>query len=375
MKVWARFWLAAAALAFSVSSWAAPLSKVAVPTVDLGGAPISLAPLALQLRASIPAVNALDLNVLAANAGVAAGLNVPAAPAGAKVSPSLYETPRAQALLTRLAQTGAIDAKKPVEAATPESAKKTMAAVNAVLKDFTPEQIAALPADQLAALSGLLFDHMGAARPADPRADVAALAALSQVSAAKMLSKRSAPMREFLLNPGHNDMHPDDIEVHGVPKEVKPAALPAGTVFRHYTTKEGYAEIVKSGALINGFVPYVQLSRGTFKKIFRDVGGVFLTLPGVKGDQVGVPDSTYPYYVDLVVPAALTVLEIEAGKIFMIPLPARTRGWIGDMYRGWADGGGANTTYSKALVDMDASGGPGPDLAVPVTIVKKGAAK
>ena len=369
MKV---IWLAAA-LALSSPSFAAQLAERAVSGVELGVGAGALAPLALQLRASLPAVGALDLSVPAANAGVIAGPAVPMAAADARVVPSIYDAPRAQALLGRLAQAGALDPRRPVESAVPEDAKKTVASVNALLKDFTPEQIRDLPAADLQALSGLLFDHLRGAA-AGP-ASVTALAALSKASADKMLALRGRPVKEILLNPGHNDMHPDDIEVHGVPKDVKVAALPEGTVFRHYTTKEGYAEIVKSGALINGFVSYVQLSRGTFKKIFKDLGGVFLTLPGVKGEQVGVPDSSYPYYVDVVVPAALTVLELEAGKIFMIPLPARTRGWIASMYRKWADGGGPDGTYRKALVDLDAAGGPGPDLSVPVKVVAQGDAR
>lgn len=309
------------------------------------------APLAAQLNAAIPTLKALDLRVQA----VAANDDL--------VLPSVYRTARAEALLQRLQ--GAPAAAKPVEAAAPEAAKATIAQVNAALKDFTPEEIAKLPEDKLAAVARLVFDGT----------HVEGLAALSEQAAGRMLAQAGKPMTETLLNPGHNDSHPDDIDVRGVPKEVRLAPLPKDTVYRHYTTKEGYAEILKSGLLQNGFVSYVQLSRGTFKKLFRDVGGLFLTLPKVDGDAVGVPASAYPFYVDVVLPAALTVLEIEAGKIYMVPLPNRARGWVRDHYMKWAQTSEVNRTYDKAVVHMDADGGPGPDLAVPVSVVGRGGAK
>lgn len=361
------------ALFLAVPGFSAQLGELrAVPQVELGALPVDLKPLAIQLRASIPTVQALDLSVPAANAGAQAGPAVAAAPAEARVTPALYATEKAQALLGRLAETGAIDPKRPMTAAEPAEAKKTIAAVNAVLKDFTPEQIGKMPAEHIAALSGLMFDHVGTPR-ADQRPGAEAAAVLAQASAERMLAQREAPMTEILLNPGHNDNHPDDIEVRGVVKEAKP--VESAGVWRHYTTKDGYEAIVKSGALQNGYVPYVQLSRGTFKKVFKDMNGLFLTKPGVDGGDVGVPKNEYPHYVDIVLPAAMTVLEIEAGKIWLVPLPGRTRGWVAGLYHKWAETGHADTVYRKAVVDVDAAGGPGPDLSVPVTIRAHGPAR
>jgi hypothetical protein len=347
-----------AALFLAVPGFAAQVGELrAVPQAQLGALPADLKPLALRLRASIPTVLALDLSVPPANAGAPAGPAVAALPADARVTPAIYAADKAQALLGRLT------------AAEPEDAKKTVAAVNAVLKDFTPERIAKMPAEEIAALSGLLFDHMGAPR-ADQRPGAEAAAVLARASAERMLSQRGKPMTEVLLNPGHNESHPDDIEVHGVVEDIKP--VESGGVWRHYTTKDGYDAIVRSGVLQNGFVPYVRLSRGTFRKVFKDMNGLFLTKPDVDGGDVGVPKSEYPHYVDIVLPAAMTVLEIEAGKIWLVPLPGRARGWVAALYRKWADTGHGDSVYRKAVVDMDASGGPGPDISVPVTIVKKG---
>ena len=361
-----RLYALLAALLLAAPGFAAQVGeRQAVSQAPLGALPVDLKPLAVQLRASLPAVQALDLSVPAPNAGVQAGPGVAAAPAQARVTPAIYATAKAQALLGRLAQTGAVDPKRPVTAQEPEGAKKTIAAVNAVLKDFTPEQISKMPAEDIAALSGLLFDHMGSPR-ADQRPGAQAAAVLARASADRMLAQRGKPMTEILLNPGHNDNHPDDIEVRGVTEGVKP--VESGGVWRHYTTKDGYESIVKSGLLQNGYVPYVQLSRGTFKKVFKDMNGLFLTKPGVDGGEVGVPKNEYPHFVDIVLPAAMTVLEIEAGKIWLVPLPGRARGWVAGLYRKWADTGLSDSVYRKAVVDMDDAGGPGPDISVPVTV-------
>jgi hypothetical protein len=211
---------------------------------------------------------------------------------------------------------------------------------------------------------------------------------LAAARADKLLALRGQT-KETVMNPGHNDNHPDEISVEGAPEEIrlirpteepprkstswrKPVAVDKDTVFRHYTTKDGYENILETQSLWNGFVPYVQLSPGLFKKTFRAVSGLFFTLPKVSGDTVGVPSREFTHYVDVTIPAKMTLLEVEAGAIYLIPLPGRARRWVRDYYTKWARGEGAENTYAKMIADLDKEGGPGPDLRVPVKIVGHG---
>lgn len=103
-----------------------------------------------------------------------------------------------------------------------------------------------------------------------------------------------------------------------------------------------------------------------------DATGVFLTRPGIGGSEVGVPAREYPVYVDLLLPPGLPILELEGGKILMIPLAARTRGWVADLYRRWATRGESPGIYRAGVEELDRSGGLGPELAVPVTPLRSG---
>jgi hypothetical protein len=161
------------------------------------------------------------------------------------------------------------------------------------------------------------------------------------------------------------------ITSRGVPETVRRFDAD-GVVFRHYTTKEGLDSILKEKSLKNGFLPYVELARALYTKTYRDLTGVFLTLPKVPGDHVGVPATDFTHYVDLLVPAGLPVLEIEKGAIFLVPLPARTRGWVADLYRKWVTGGGMSSTYKSSVSEVDKDGGVGPALAMPIEIVGSG---
>lgn len=313
------------------------------------GAAASVAPAAALgslLATSLPALPAL----------------VSAAPAPA---PAIWDASRSQALLPRLTAAPLAAAASP--AASAPGPLQTIAAVNSTLRDFTPAQIRGMPAETLSALASVIMDG---AHGREPAADLTAASALSAASLAKVESLRGH-VQETLDNPGHNESHGDMISARGVPETVKRFDA-AGVVFRHYTTKEGLDAILRGKSLWNGFLPYVHLAPGVFRKTYRDLTGVFLTVPQVKGDRVGVPASEFSHYVDVLVPAGLPVLEIEKGAIYLIPLPGRTRGWVADLYRRWASGGGENPTYRRAVADVDADGGPGPALAVPVKIVGSG---
>jgi hypothetical protein len=226
-----------------------------------------------------------------------------------------------------------------------------------------------MPTEKLSRLAGLVLDQAAGRQQAG---DAEAVAELAQANLRKVERLRAAPVREKLINPGHPDSHADMIDAEGVPERVKTVPH-EGTVFRHYTTEEGLRSILKSGGLWNGFMPYVEMARGVYKKTFKDLTGVFLTLPKVPGDHVGVPADTFTHYVDVLVPKEFPLLEVEKGGIYLIPLPGRTRSWFADIYRRWV-GGGSPGIYEPGIKQLDSSGGPGPELLVPLTIVGHGKA-
>lgn len=318
----------------------------------------------------VPAGAAAAAPVAALGGMLASAL--PAAPsllsAAPLPAPSMLDVSRAQALLAR-AQ--ALPAPAPAAAPAAPAAQplRVLEAVNSTLRDFTPEQIRDMPDDELAALASVIMD--GAAG-GESRADLTAARALSKASLARVERLRGA-VTETLHNPGHNESHGDMITSRGVPDAVKRFDA-EGVVFRHYTTKEGLDAILKEKSLRNGFMPYVELARALYTKTYRDLTGVFLTLPKVSGDQVGVPAKDFGFYVDLLVPRGLPVLEIEKGAIFLVPMPARTRGWVADLYRKWVKGEDVNPVYRSSVTDVEADGGPGPSLAMPIKVVGHGRA-
>lgn len=210
---------------------------------------------------------------------------------------------------------------------------------------------------------------------AAPRADAQAVRVLAEAAEARLRPMAGRPALERSLYKPANDRHEEEIEVTGLPEGARFSKTDGSEVFRHYTTAEGLESIRAGGGLWNGFVAYVQRSSGLWRKTFKGLDGVFLTKPGVAGDRVGVPARDFPHYVDVRLPAGLPLIELEAGRIFLVPLPARTRGWIAELYRRWAGGGGASPAYEKTVADLDAQGGPGPALAVPVEVVASGQAR
>ncbi len=279
-------------------------------------------------------------------------------------TPSMLSTSKVEALIARAQALPVAATPAAVPAAPP---LQVLEAVNSTLRDLTPEQIRDMPEAKLQALASVIMD--GAAGR-EVKADLTAVSALSEASLARVESLRGA-VTETLHNPGHNESHGDMITSRGVPETVKRYDA-EGVVFRHYTTAEGHDAILKENSLRNGFMPYVELAQALYKKTFRDLTGVFLTLPKMAGDRVGVPAKDFTHYVDLLVPAGLPVLEIEKGAIYLVPLPARTRGWVADLYRKWVTGGGMNPTYKTSIEDVDKDGGVGPALAMPIKVVGSG---
>lgn len=350
------------ALSAALAAW---LCVPAAATVARAPAPSVLPPLAVLAPA-----------LTAALAAPAARPSLPTpAVSAALPRPASLDTARAAVLLDRARATAtaapAVAAKAAASDAQAAPAK-VLEAVNSVLKEVSPERLAAMSDAELHSVGGLILDALSgtAARP-----DTEAVRTLSWVSAARLRAPaRSGLSERSLFKPG-DERHEEQIEVRGVPPSARWTTTDGSEVFRHYTTDEGARAIAAGAGLWNGFVSYVQRSPGLWRKTFRDLNGVFLTKPGVAGDQVGVPAREFPRYVDVRVPAGLPLVELEPGRIFLIPLPARTRGWMADIYRRWAGGAQVDRHYEKTAREMDQEGGPGPDLAVPASVVGSGAAR
>jgi hypothetical protein len=283
------------------------------------------------------------------------------------ISASAWDSQKATLLLEQasLANTASI-------ASSALAPKKVLATINSILKDVPAEKLQKLTQPQANAVAGLILDRLfDRQKPAAQTLD--AVAVLSQLQAEQILDLREQPLRTITHYEGSRNNHEDQVAVHGVPSSVK--LIRSQTVFRHYTTKEGLDEILRTQSLKNGFLPYIQRADGLYRKTFEDLNGIFLTLPGKNGKRVGVPKSEYPHYVDLILPARLPVLEIESNGIYMIPLPARTRNWISRLYNQWVDGKNLANHDLSTVETVNQKGGLGPELAVPVKIVGHGKAR
>ncbi|MBI3551924.1 MAG: hypothetical protein HY077_05345 [Elusimicrobia bacterium] len=355
------------ALALALSAAVSPI-RAAERAVASVPAAIELSGL---IRQSLPALSPAQVSVpsLSRDAGSPAALVVPAA----------LDTQKAEIIMRLAAAT-------PAATAQAHDPRSVIMAVNSVLRDFTPERLEKLSPADLHGLSEVILENM---QGRTPKLSDRMAVLMASASAERMLAQRGS-LKEKLLNPNHNDMHPDLISVRGLPQEARlvlPAAEPEGpktgrsrkakpieqgTVFRHYRPEGRVDGILESQSLYSGIVPYVQLSPGTFRKTFKDVNGLFFTLPGVKGDDVGVPSKDFKGYVDVLLTAGLPLLELEPGLIYLVPLPGRARDWVRDYYMKWVRGEEVPSVYHDMISDLDAEGGPGPNVQVPIKIVRHG---
>jgi hypothetical protein len=277
-----------------------------------------------------------------------------------------------------------------------------LVAVNSVLQDIPPETLKDMPAETLDQLSMLVFDQpaLPKGEPRDPWTSLEGVAALSEARAGVLLSKprggwewkrrisdmvdwNGSDLKRSVARrlPGAARFHSPEPggarKAHGVPLRE--------TVFRHYL-EEGVALPIlgEKGAweflgglargLWNSTMPYIRLTLHALLKnhavSYRDLEGVFLTLPGVPPEKVGVPERTR--FVDLRIPASLPLIEIEPGNIFVVPLPSRMRAEDWEKYhramhhgiRPWHD---PDDEAWKSHADI-----PGPVLGMPFELVKTG---
>ncbi|HBL17846.1 MAG TPA: hypothetical protein DD417_14125 [Elusimicrobia bacterium] len=335
------------------------LSAAAVPARAQRAVVASVAPLAelgALLRTALPP-------------GTVLAPELPLSPAGTlpSVQPTLpvFDTAKLEVLLQRSEPLRAAQTPSAAAALTPQAASlSVLSAVNAVFQDLSPDELRAMPVAELDHLAGLVFDQL---RPG-PAAAPAAVAVLARARLRRLDAMSGQPMKETALNPDPGPYEFDLRNVSGVPPAVRRLSEDEGSVtFRHYTSEEGLRAILAAGSLINGHTPYMLRIGRMVWKTFKDLSGVFLTLPEVGGGDVGVAKS--PAYVDLKVPKGLPILEIEPGRIYLIPLPGRVRRDLRERFLSWLRGEPVPPAEARELEKLGQEGGPGPALSVPIEIV------
>lgn len=167
-----------------------------------------------------------------------------------------------------------------------------------------------------------------------------------------LLKKKKEGVREEVVI--NNDEHIHTI-YHGVPDYVKPFNH-KGVVFRHYfANEEQKKSALSTEALIAGPVAYAQVYFGGIRNDFPDLTGVFFTLPGVDPSEVGVPGRTV--YVDVELPDDTGLVEIEPGKIYMVPGDPKRPDWIVDYYNKYKNGEKVPDYVLSTLKRIEAQGG------------------
>ncbi|MDD5657500.1 MAG: hypothetical protein PHF00_09640 [Elusimicrobia bacterium] len=327
----------------------------------------SLTELGGLLTSALPGLPKVDLSAVPGERLALAGLPLPQPDPSGRLPlvPASLDARRA-AVLVELARRA-----EPVAAQGGPKAYEVLEAVNAVFKDIPPQALADFPEERLNALSSMVFDVL-AGRPSSAKS----AAVLSDLSLARIESLRGKPLRQEDHNPHRNPDGEALLTTWGVPDYVRRVEA-EGSVFRHYTNEGGLRGILDADGLRNGVIPYFEVMEGevrtAMRRSFKDLAGIFLTKPDVDGDRVGRPKKElYAYYVDLLLPARLPLLEIERGAIFLVPFPLRTQPWILNLYRRWASGQTVDKGYFEGIRRVEESGGPGPDVTVPMRIIRHG---
>jgi hypothetical protein len=321
-------------------------------------------------RSIVPPTGSLTASPLVELRGLLqSALSLPlAAPKLASGAPLLSLDPsKAGILLERLA---ALPPQVPAAQPAPVGVQEVLLAVNSSLRDIPAERLRSLPDEEVQRLASVILDGLAPGREAALPAQTAAL--LSEAGRERVQALQKGPLSETKTNPYAGGRWPDVWNVKGVPPSVRLlSAEETAQVFRHYTSPAGLQGILSSRSLRNGPMAYVKGALHQVWRVFEDLTGVFLTLPGVPAGAVGVGKS--PAYVDVKLPAGIPVLEIEPGRIYLIPLAPRAKDELFARFLGWLKGGAMPAYEAKELEELDRRGGPGPSLSVPVEVVGRGA--
>lgn len=285
---------------------------------------------------------------------------------GGGLVPSVWDPSRAAALLDLASERSAFVGAPPMSGLT--KAPALLEAINSVLRDIPAEELKDLPPEKLEAALGLVFDQLDWQGRLGSGGD--AVKAIETVAQARLKKLQGIPYERKSFNGNAGVDHAEVAVARGLPKGVG-ASVTDGTVYRHYTTEEGLESILASKSLKNGILPYIHLIEGVSRTTFKDLSGIFLTLPETAALTGNVLAEANQYFVDLVVPGGLPLLQIEKDRIYLVPLPGRAHGWVLDHYRNWLDG---KSSADGLVQSVDEEGGAGPELLLPIEIVGHGLA-
>lgn len=194
--------------------------------------------------------------------------------------------------------------------------------------------------------------------------------AVARARAEALKIKQGGNLVRIPVSDGSATKRGDDFYSWGVPRQATWST--EGRIYRHYTESQDVVdEIYRTGGLTNSYVTYEEVAPQISRIRHQDLTGIFLTSLETVPALVG-RDHSY-YFVDVRVPDGVPVLELEKDRIFLIPLPARTRPWVKDYYRKFLDGHlEPDNNYFNMCRDLKMRGGSTPDLMMPLEIVGSG---
>lgn len=148
---------------------------------------------------------------------------------------------------------------------------------------------------------------------------------------------------------------------------------PGDRIFRRYSSRKALRVALEYGKVRNGAVPYIRRSPRVSTEIYTDLTGIFLTLPDRPAHETGVtPDNNN--YVDMQLPPEVQLLELEAGRIYLIPLPRVYPKWIREPYQRYLTGQQTEfpAYYSQLIQQILEEGGLLNPVSLKVKIVGHG---
>lgn len=118
--------------------------------------------------------------------------------------------------------------------------------------------------------------------------------------------------------------------VAGTPTSVRELGSPEkNQSFRHYISdEESYEKIIEQSVLQAGNSPFMTNDSSVVQK-YRDLTGIFFTLPEVS--SISVVGKSSPYYVDFTIPDSVPVLALNE-RNFLIPADVPTPQWMLEIY-------------------------------------------
>ncbi len=135
-----------------------------------------------------------------------------------------------------------------------------------------------------------------------------------------------------------------------------------GKVFRHYTSKEGLQEILKTKGLRAGWTPFYY--SGYITDYNEDLTGIFITTPEVGPDTIGVrPENSV--FVDFRFLENTGILYLRDG-ILLVPGPPSIELWKLHLYQ--SERREYYQDYAEEFAKWDMQGIPEP-LTVPIEVI------